>query len=101
MFFFFFRWREQQADSHVVSTRSLLRACSRVHSSDHTTYDRCIFTFLRDSLHGKICCVFRFKSPFSNSSRVVRTGFAKPKQNKQVHLGGIVVIEILISIKIQ
>ena len=66
--FFFFLWREQQADSHVVSTGSLLRACSRVHSSGSTAYDRCVFIFLRDSLHGKNFVAFsdlkvRFQIP--------------------------------------
>ena len=67
------------------STKTLLCACSRVHSSVSATCDCCVFKFLRRNMDGKhfirslvwtknIWCVFRVKTPFSNSSGVVWTG---------------------------
>ena len=70
---------------HVGSIKTLLCACSRVHSSVSGTCDCCVLTFLRRRVDGKhfirflvwtkdIWCVFRVKPPFSNSSCVVWTG---------------------------
>ena len=70
---------------HVGSTKTLLCASSRVHSSVSATCDYCVFKFLRRNMDGKhfirflvwtknIWCVFRVKPPFSNSFGVVWTG---------------------------
>ena len=42
-----------KAVSHVGSTKALLCACSRVHSSVSTACDRCVFKFLRRSVDEK------------------------------------------------
>ena len=69
---------------HVGSTKTLLCACSRLHSSVSAACDCCFFKFLRRSVDGKhfirflvwtktIWCVFKVKPPFSNSSGVLWT----------------------------
>ena len=71
-----------KAVSHLGSTKTLLCACSRVHSSVSAACDWYVFKFLRRSVDGKhfihflvwtknIWCVFRVKPRFSNSSGVV------------------------------
>ena len=42
-----------KAVSHVGSTKTLLCACSRVHSSVSVACDCCVFKFLRRSVDGK------------------------------------------------
>ena len=70
---------------HVGSTKILLCACSRVHSSVSAACYCCVFKFLRRSVDGKhfirflvltknIWCVFRVKPPFSNSFGAMWTG---------------------------
>ena len=67
------------------STKTLLCACSQVHSSVSAACDCCVFRFLQRSVDGKhfigfvvwtknIWCGFRVKPPFSNSSSLVWTG---------------------------
>ena len=74
-----------QNGGHVGSTKTLLCACSRVHSSVSAACNCCVFKFLWRSAEGKhfirflvwtknIWCVFRVKPPFSNSSGVMWTG---------------------------
>ena len=73
------------------STKSLLCACSRVHSNISAACDCCVFKFLQRSEDGKhfipflmltknIWCVFRVKCPFSNSSGVVWRGLTRNKK---------------------
>ena len=60
------RWRH---DNHVISLTEFSWNTSKSEMTGH----RCIFKFLWRSVDGKTWCVFRVKSPFSNSSGVVWT----------------------------
>ena len=74
---------------HVGSTKTLLCACSRVHSSVSAACDYCVFKFLRRSVKTfyPFSSVdekhFRVKHPFSNFSGVVWRGH-KPISSRHV-----------------